>query len=227
MTGSIYLIGGGELRDGETHQIDEDLKSLAPAGSTFVFFGFAAQDSIEYSDTIKSAFGDKFTVLVPTEKKGRDYAITAISSASVIYLGGGNTDRLIRLFSEWDLVEHLIAALERGVHVAGMSAGAQALSSWYIHEDGGALEVRKGWGVVSACVQVHADQNSIGKARSVWAGFHGTNKSPFVAIGEGVAWRITSLGEQKVGHGTIWRIDDKTSRLDINYTSHSREKMDL
>jgi len=37
MRSSIYLIGGGELRDGETYQIDEDLKSLAPKGSTFVF----------------------------------------------------------------------------------------------------------------------------------------------------------------------------------------------
>jgi hypothetical protein len=210
MLGSIYLIGGGELRDGGTHQIDEDLMSLAPQGSTFVFFGFAAQDSIEYADAIKSVFGSTFEVLVPTVKKGRDYAIDAIQSASVIYLGGGDTDLLMRLFSEWNLVGHLTAALERGVHVAGMSAGAQALSSWYIHEDGNALEVRKGWGIAPIGVLVHVNQGSFVKAKALWVSFEGASKYSFVAIGEGAAWRIDASGEHKVGHGAIWELDNQT-----------------
>lgn len=209
MIGSIYLIGGGELRKGETYQIDEELKSLASAGSTFVFFGFAAQDSVEYSDAITSIFGDKFTVLVSTEEKGRGYAINAIKSASVIYLGGGDTDRLMRLFSEWELVEHLTVALERGVHVAGMSAGALALSSWYIHEDDDIFEVRKGWGIVPVGVLVHANQNSFEKARPLWTNFHKDNECSFVAIGEGAAWCINTSGEQKIGSGDIWRMDDE------------------
>ena len=209
MIGSIYLIGGGEIRDGETYQIDEDIKSLASEGSTFAFFGFAAQDSVAYSDTISSVFGSKFKVLVPTEKKGREYAISAINSSSVIYLGGGDTDQLMRLFSEWDLVEHLIAAFERGVHIIGMSAGAQALSSWYIHEDGSVCEVRKGWGIVSVCVQVHANPDSFDKARSAWTSFHKADTCPFVAISEGAAWRIDSVGEHKVGRGDVWRLNDQ------------------
>jgi len=207
MTGSIYLIGGGEIRNGETYQIDEELKSLAPSGSTFVFFGFAAQDSVEYSDAITSVFGDKFKVLVPTQKKGRDYALSAIQSASLIYLGGGDTDRLMRLFSEWDLVEHLIKALERGVHIAGMSAGALALSSWYIHEDNDMFEIRKGWGIAPVGALVHANQNSFEKAKSLWANFHRDNECSFIAIGEGAAWRIDSVDEQKIGNGNIWRMN--------------------
>lgn len=207
MTGSIYLIGGGGIRDGETHQIDEELKSLASEGSNFVFFGFAAQDSVEYSNTITSVFGDKFTVLVPTEEKGRDYAISAIKSASVIYLGGGDTDRLIRLFSEWGLVEYLTSALDRGVHIAGMSAGALALSSWYIHEDNNVFEMRKGWGIAAVGTLVHANQDSFGKAKSLWADLHRDNECSFVAIGESAAWRISTSGEQKIGSGDIWRMD--------------------
>ena len=207
MTGSIYLIGGGEIRDGETHQIDEDLKSLASKGSTFAFFGFAAQDSVAYSDAITSVFGDKFKVLVPTEKKGREYAINAIKSSSVIYLGGGDTDQLMRLFSEWDLVEHLIAAFERGVHIAGMSAGALALSSWYIHEDNDVFEMRKGWGIAAVGTLVHANQDSFGKAKSLWADLHRDNECSFVAIGESAAWRISTSGEQKIGSGDIWIMD--------------------
>jgi peptidase E len=209
MMGSIYLIGGGELRDGDTQLIDKDMLSRAPKDSTFVFFGFAAQDSTEYADTIRSVYGDKYIIVVPTEAKGRDFAVDAIKSAAIIYLGGGNTEQLIRLFAEWDLVEHLIAARERGVHIAGMSAGAQALSSWYIHEDSNVFELRKGWGVVSLAVLVHANKNSFDKARSVWANFRKDGKCSFVAIGEGAAWHINSSGGQKVGRGDIWRMDDK------------------
>ena len=210
MIGSIYLIGGGELRDGETYQIDESLKSLAPVGSTFVFFGSAAQDSSEYADAIASVFGDKFKVVTPTVKKGRQYAIDAIKSASVIYLGGGDTDLLMRFFSEWNLVEHLGDALKRGAHIAGMSAGAQALSAWYVHDDDDVVEVRKGWGVVPIGVQVHATQNSFAKAKTVWANFHEADKYSFVAIGEGAAWCVDAWGEHKVGLGTIWKLDDQT-----------------
>lgn len=207
MTGSIYLIGGGEIRGGETHLIDEDIKSLAPVGSTFAFFGTAAQDNAEYSDAIKSVYGKKFKVLVPTEEKGREFAISAIKSSSVIYLGGGDTDLLMQLFSSWNLVEHLSAAVSRGVHVVGMSAGAQALSTWYIHEEGEAMEVRKGWGFASVCTLVHANRDSLEKAELLWANFHGQDHYPFVAIGESAALRINSSGEQGIGSGDIWRVD--------------------
>lgn len=211
MIGSIYLIGGGELRDGETHGIDERLKSAAPKESTFVFFGSAAHDSSEYAAAIESVFGNTFEVVVPTAKKGREYAIDAIKSASVIYLGGGNTDLLMRLFSEWNLVEHLIAALKRGAHIVGMSAGAQALSTWYIHEEGDhAVEVRKGWGIVPIGVQVHANQNSFAKAKALWTNFHGSSEYSFVAISEGTAWYIDTSGEHTIGDGTIWELDSQT-----------------
>lgn len=206
MTGSIYLIGGGEIRNGETYQIDEELKSLAPAGSSFVFFNFAAQDSVGYSETITSVFGDKYTISLPKEEKGRNYALSAIKSASLIYLGGGDTHRLMHLFSEWDLVESLTAGLKRGVHIAGMSAGALALCSWYIHEDKDVFELKKGWGLVPVVAQVHANQNSFQKAKSLLVNFDRDKDFPFIAIGEKAAWRINTSGEQKIGSGDIWKM---------------------
>lgn len=208
MTGVIYLIGGGEVRDHETHEIDNDLKSLAPTGSIFVFLGFAARDSGGYADTITTVFGDKFEVLVPTEEKGRDYAINALKSASIVYLGGGDADLLMQLVAKWDLLKHLTAALDRGVHVAGMSAGAQALSSWYIREDNGAFEVRQGWGVTQLCVQVHANQDSFAEARLLWADSDSANEYPFIAIGERAAWCIESSEERQVGPGSVWKVID-------------------
>jgi dipeptidase E len=204
MRGSIYLIGGGEIRNGETFQIDEELKSLASEGSNFAFFGSAAQDSTAYSKTVKSVFGDKFKVLVPTKKKGREYAINTIKSSSIIYLGGGDTDLLMQLFKEWGLVEFLTAALERGVHIAGMSAGALALSSWYIQEDNDLFEIKKGWGIAPVGSLVHANQNSFKRVKSLLTKLNRNNYSSFIAIGERAAWRIDSAGEHKVGSGNIW-----------------------
>ena len=87
MSGTICLIGGGQLSNGDTRLIDEDILALAPEGSTFVFFGFAARDSSEYINAIASVYGGKYNVVVPTVAKGRDFAIDAIKSAAVIYLG--------------------------------------------------------------------------------------------------------------------------------------------
>jgi cyanophycinase-like exopeptidase len=206
MSGTLYLMGGGELRDGDTQLIDEDILSQAPKGSTFVFFGFAAQDSTDYADTIRSVYGNRYTVVVPTEAKGRDFAVDAIKSAAIIYLGGGNTGQLLRVFAQWGLGEYLITAIDRGVHIVGMSAGAQALSTWYVHEDNDIFELRKGWGIVPVGILVHANPASFSKAKLLWSEHGMTGTYPFVAIGESAAWRVGTLEAQKVGLGNIWTI---------------------
>jgi peptidase E len=206
MSGITYLIGGGELRNGDTQLIDKDLLSRAPTGSTCVFIGFAAQDSTDYADTFTSVYGGKYNVVVPTVAKGREFAIDAIESAAVIYLGGGNTELLMRVFDQWDLVEYLRAAIDQGTHVAGMSAGAQALSTWYVHEDNDIFELQKGWGFVPYSVLVHASPTSYGKAKLLWADHNTSGDYPFVAIAEGAAWRISDFEADKVGSGNIWTI---------------------
>lgn len=206
MSGILYLIGGGELRNGDTQLIDKDILSLKPESSKFVFFGFAAQDSSDYADTIASVYGKKYTVVVPTVAKGRDFAIDAIQSADVIYLGGGNTELLMQVFAQWDLVEYLRAAIDQGTHVAGMSAGAQALSTWYVHEDNDIFELRKGWGFVSYGVLVHASPASFDKAKLLWSDQGMPDTHPFIAIEEGAAWRMSDLEATKVGSGSIWTL---------------------
>lgn len=167
---NIIFIGGGEIGRGETEEIDSRIKTLAPKGSSFVFFATAASDAEGYIETIKSVYGDHFNVVASTTEKGRLFSEDAIKSASVIYLGGGLTELLSGHFKEWNLVSLLTDAINRGVVVAGMSAGAQALSHCYIHEETGSMEVRKGWGLagMDACVLVHATEESFKKARAVY-----------------------------------------------------------
>lgn len=204
MSGNIYLMGGGELRNGETRLIDEDIMSLSTQGSTFVFIGFASGDNNDYANMISSVYGSKFKVIVPSESKGKGFAIDAIKSASIIYLGGGNTDQLLRVFAEWGLVKHLSDAINRGAHVAGMSAGAQALSTQYIDEDNGPIKLREGWGIVPVCTLVHANQTSFNKAKLLW--FEAGMTRPLIAVGESAAWRISTSNAEKIGQGRIWAI---------------------
>lgn len=206
MSGAIYLLGGGELRNGDTQLIDQDILSLAPQGSTFVFFGSAAQDSPEYADAIRSVYGDRYNIVVPTEAKGRDFAVNALQSAAVIYLGGGTTELLLQLFSKWNLVEHLRAAIDRGAHAAGMSAGAQALAAWYVHDEDDTFELRKGWDIVPVGVLVHANPASFDKAKALWSENDMTGSYPFAAIEEGAAWRVHGQQASKLGSGNIWTI---------------------
>lgn len=209
MIGTIYLIGGGEVREGDTKLIDQDISSLAPKGAEFVFFGTAADDNRDYSKVITSVFGRHFDVKIAMKEKGRDYAISAIRSASVIYLGGGQTELLVELFSEWGIKDDLVTAVQKGAHIAGMSAGAQALSAYYVHEESDVLCIKKGWGLVSGCVYVHASQDSLAKAKKLWTNHNTACDHPFIAISENAAWRISPQGGEKVGNGEVWLISNE------------------
>jgi peptidase E len=190
MRGHLYLIGGGEIATGETQKIDHAIKMHAQEESTLVFFGTAAGDHAGYIHTIESVFGDTFTVIAATHEKGKEFAVNAIEKATVIYLGGGQTDLLLNLFAEWELVEILRAAWERGVHIAGLSAGAQALAAWYIHEEGDTLELRQGWGLADVCVLVHAREEIMSTAKDIWEKSEHSQGAPFIAIKEGQAFEV-------------------------------------
>jgi len=213
MKGSIYLIGGGEIRKGETAQIDDELKKNVDKDSNLVFFPRASGDSLDYIKAMELTFGDQLNVIAPTLDDGIEYSISAIDSASIIYLGGGDADLLLELFNQWQLVERLESAINRGVHVVGMSAGAQALSAWYIREHDGLMELRRGWGFVPACVLVHANENSVARAKEIWERSPDARSVTFVAIGEGAGWCVRNNDVKKVGNGKIWKKIDGESSL--------------
>jgi peptidase E len=123
-----------------------------------------------------------------------------------MYLGGGTTELLMQVFAQWDLVEYLRAAIDRGAHVAGMSAGAQALSTWYIHEDNDIFELRKGWGFVPYSVLVHANPASFDKAKLLLSEQDMPDAYPFVAIEEKAALRVSGVEVSEIGSSSIWTL---------------------
>jgi len=204
---NIILIGGGEIGKGETKEIDLEIKKLAPRGSSFVFFGTAANDAEGYIKTIESVYGDYFDVVAATTEKGRHFSENAINNASIIYLGGGLTELLMKHFEEWNLVPILADAIDKGAVAVGMSAGAQALSQNYIHEEQNLMEVRKGWGLSDShlCILVHSTKENFNDAKKVYnyaglsGGLYGIAETAALLVqsGDGTA--------QKLGTGDIFK----------------------
>lgn len=219
MSGHILLIGGGEISKGETKIIDDKLKSLAPAGSKLLFFPTAAGDSEGYIQTIEQVFGDVFRVVPVTEAQGRDYAIEELRTARAVYLGGGRTELLLDLFEKWKLKDDLKQLLDRGGVIAGMSAGAQALSTAYIDFDATvSMETKTGWGFAKVYCLVHAEEKQIGRAFDTYKNSGRQTELPFVGMSERAAWHIHDRGTGKIGDGTIWfapegTIDSQTKAL--------------
>ena len=203
MAGKIYLIGGGEIANGETKIIDDNIKQLIKKGSSLVFFPTAAKDADGYIRTIESIFGDHFEVTAVTQEKGRAFAEDAIKSASVIYLGGGTTQLLMDLFNRWELVPLLHESNERGTVIMGMSAGAQVLCKYYIHEENNLFELREGWGIVTACCLVHATEDSFHKSQKLCL----EKRIRLIGIGEGASWCINGIKEYAIGGGAMYGVD--------------------
>lgn len=129
--GKIFLIGGGEIIKRETIEIDRDIiKAGGGKNSRVLFFPTAANDSNKYiKNFVKyySFLGCNNILWTKLSQASTRQTTEKMDWATIIYLGGGKTERLIELFKEKKLVNHLRNRLEKDVVLVGMSAGAMAL----------------------------------------------------------------------------------------------------
>ena len=205
MPGHILLIGGGEISKGETKIIDDKLKSLFPPASKLLFFPTAAGDSEGYIQTIEQVFGDTFEVVSVTEAQGREYAVKQFQTAQAVYLGGGRTELLLTLFEKWELTASLKELLNRGGVVAGISAGAQALSAAYTDfDEKGSMETKTGWNFSKVYCLVHAKEEQIARVFDVYQKSGRQVDISFIGIGERAAWYVHDGGAEKIGEGPVW-----------------------
>ncbi|MCH5160699.1 MAG: Type 1 glutamine amidotransferase-like domain-containing protein [Clostridiales bacterium] len=130
----IVAIGGGSIgRNGyeyELKSIDEEIVALTgKPNPRLVFIGLAlvAGEYVDgYFDKIDenfSALGCKCEYLKESFLPDRDRIKALIDNADIIYVGGGNTLRLMNLFKRYGMVEILAAAKDRGCVMCGVSAG--------------------------------------------------------------------------------------------------------
>lgn len=130
----IIAIGGGELRERTTLKIDEYIAGLAKvrAGerrANALFIPTASHDFMPYYNTFHKVYTGVFDIKtdvalsvfkeVDLEKMKAKFA-----KADMIYVGGGDTVFMIESWKKTGLLPLIEDAYERGVVIAGLSAGA-------------------------------------------------------------------------------------------------------
>jgi dipeptidase E len=131
---TFVLIGGGEIgRPGtkiETLSIDKEVVRLSGKRSpNLLFIPTASGDSTEYVKVVERYYGKKLGCQVsPLFLYGKQVSKHEIKkkirAADIVYVGGGNTLRMLRVWKKYGLGELLEKAERRGTVLAGISAGA-------------------------------------------------------------------------------------------------------
>ena len=130
----IVAIGGGELRERTTLAIDEYIANLAKerAGerrANALFIPTASHDFMPYYNTFHKVYTGVFNIktdvaLTVFKEVDLEKLKSKFDKADIIYVGGGDTVFMIDSWKESGLLPLLKDAYERGVIIAGLSAGA-------------------------------------------------------------------------------------------------------
>ena len=149
-TRKIVAIGGGELKTLETTDIDKGIIELT--GKTrpkALFIPTASGDADGYVETFEACYGQHFGCQTRVLKLIQNPPAFAEMSALVldsdlIYVGGGNTYRMMKIWRRLGLDTVLAEAASRGIVLSGLSAGAICWFK-YGHSDSRSFSENVAW----------------------------------------------------------------------------------
>ncbi len=130
MPHTIVAIGGGKIATRQTLPIDREIIRLAhKKNPRLLFIPTASSDSEIYWKKIRAYFGDflkcKIDVLFLMKEHPSHQQIRGkISAADIIYVGGGNTLQMMRIWRRLGVDKLLVTAYKKGTVLAGVSAGS-------------------------------------------------------------------------------------------------------
>ena len=132
--GKIVAIGGGEIgRPGtkiETLEIDTEIIKLTnKKNPKLLFIPTASNDSTGYYDVVKNYFGKKLgcdvsVLYLINETHTKKNIENKILSSDIIYVGGGNTLKMMTLWRKYEVDKILKKAYDNGIVMTGISAGS-------------------------------------------------------------------------------------------------------
>lgn len=126
----IVPIGGGEISLRSTIEIDKYIVSLLNKETKKVLFiPTASGDMPSYIERFTNLYkelGCEVDSLLLSKTENDNLIRSKIFSSDIIYVGGGNTARMMRIFKRTHVNEYLKLAYERGIILTGLSAGAMA-----------------------------------------------------------------------------------------------------
>lgn len=124
----IIPIGGGEISAQSTLKIDKYIVRLSNKEKPRVLFiPTASGDMQSYIDRFTNYYqslGCEVDTLLLSITSNDNLIRSKIFTSDIIYIGGGNTARMMRIFKRNKVNEYLKQAYERGIILTGLSAGA-------------------------------------------------------------------------------------------------------
>jgi dipeptidase E len=130
MPKAIVAIGGGVIRTKGTAPIDREIIRLTnKKHPKLLFIPTASSDSERYWKHVQEYFGgflkcDTDVLLLLPDGIAKEKIETKIGWADVIYVGGGNTLQMMRVWRSLGVDNLLKKAYENGTVLSGISAGA-------------------------------------------------------------------------------------------------------
>lgn len=178
MARAMVAIGGGNIRTRGTATIDREIIRLSKKKNPkLLFLPTASSDSERYWRHVQRYFGEylkcRTDVLFLIQDEPSTEQIRAkILAADIIYVGGGNTLMMMRLWRRLGVDKLLQAAYENGTVLSGISAGAIC---WFDsgHSDSMAFYNPRKWkyinvkglGLIRGMLCPHYNSMTLGVAR--------------------------------------------------------------
>jgi dipeptidase E len=123
MPARILLISNSTLYGrGYLDHVEEEIESFLGAAKTVLFVPFALSDRDAYAAQASARFEAMGYTLESVH--GTENPLPAIQRADVIFVGGGNTFRLLKALQDLDLLEPIRRRVKGGAGYIGSSAGS-------------------------------------------------------------------------------------------------------
>ena len=163
----IIAIGGGLLRRRETLSIDRFIvKESGKKDPVVLFVPTASYDLQAYISIFTSIYekiGCRVNVLRLVDSKTDTRNIKSlISSADIIYIGGGNYNFLLSTWKKQRIIPFIKSVYKKGVIIVGLSAGCAVLYQWVVdEEDNRSCHLKRGIGILHGIVIPHYKADSV------------------------------------------------------------------
>lgn len=244
--GKIVAIGGGENGHGktkyETSVIDKEILRLT--GKThpnYLFIGLANPYADGYYEVMKNIYGSMYgcntDYLTNDEHKNFDIAKSKIQWADIIYVGGGNTLKLMTGWRKYGVDKLLLEAYNDEKVLCGVSAGGICWCD-YGNSDSRRFTSNcdklirvKGLGLINIlfCPHINTEPN---RAVDLKRMMKSTYKIPAIAIDMGALeivdnqYRILTIDETAIADKCYWKkgryfcesiVDDEFKPIEMLY----------
>ena len=218
----IIAIGGGELKNRETLQIDEYIAGEAKkiAGdrrACGLFLPTASHDCMPYYNTFHKVYTGLFNIktdvaLTINREIDMEKMRGKFDKADFLYVGGGDTVFMLEEWKRTGLLEIIQEAYERGVLICGLSAGAIC---WFeeMYSDSvveGEYSMWKGLGWIKGKISPHYNERMLDFDEIVrynrWCAW-GLENNAALEIVNGEPLKAI------LGGGKVWKLDGTSGEL--------------